>query len=196
MNYSAEQECHAVILVRRLRVCCVGGWREGLPRSFCYMEVFAVKSLRSVSFSLSPLGMAVRHGTLFFTKHKVCKARQNEERTLFPARVPCRIGCHRRLKFISSSCGLEASESAAPLFYMFFFSCTSILFSTVVLVGDALYRAHRTGGVAPGVVGELALAAAEAVKTAAATGNEPPALVLPKGRGRPPIPGGKNALKR
>lgn len=53
------------------------------------------------------------------------------------------------------------------------------------------------GGVAPGVVRGLVLAAEEmAAKTAAAGGDAPMTLVTPKARGRPPTPGGKNAMKR
>lgn len=53
-----------------------------------------------------------------------------------------------------------------------------------------------TGGVAPGIVREL-VKVAEAAKTAVAAGGEAPTnLVIPKARGRPPTPGGKNALKR
>lgn len=52
-----------------------------------------------------------------------------------------------------------------------------------------------TEGFAPGVIKELVLAAAEAAKTAVA-GEVPATLVIPKARGRPPTPGGKNALKR
>lgn len=52
------------------------------------------------------------------------------------------------------------------------------------------------GGVAPGVVRGLVLAAEQAAKTAAAGGDAQVTLVTPKARGRPPTPGGKNALKR
>lgn len=52
------------------------------------------------------------------------------------------------------------------------------------------------GGVAPGVVRGLVLAAEMAAKTAAAGGDAQLPLVAPKARGRPPTPGGKNAMKR
>lgn len=76
-----------------------------------------------------------------------------------------------------------------------------VIFFFFILVSDPPVRPARrflcVGGVAPGVVRGLVLAAEMAAKTAAATGGDAPmTLVAPKARGRPPTPGGKNAMKR